>query len=144
MAILFSDVRQFSNFAETRDPEAVIELLNQVLSIQAEIVKKHGGDIDKFVGDALIAWFSGEDRCYRAVSAANQMIDAFCNFVFEERQAPRLESAFMRAKWWSAPSAAASRPKSCRSWTGYSTRCRRSVPWAPKWECHKLRALRRP
>ncbi len=76
MAILFSDVRQFSNFAETRDPEAVIELLNQVLSIQAEIVKKHGGDIDKFVGDALIAWFSGEDRCYRAVCAANEMINA--------------------------------------------------------------------
>lgn len=76
MAILFSDVRQFSNFAETRDPEAVIELLNQVLSTEAEIVKKHSGDIDKFVGDALIAWFSGEDRCYRAVCAANEMIDA--------------------------------------------------------------------
>ncbi len=76
MAILFADVRQFSNFAETRDPEVVIELLNQVLSIEAEIVKKHGGDIDKFVGDALIAWFSGEDRCYRAVCAANEMIDA--------------------------------------------------------------------
>lgn len=75
MAILFSDVRQFSNFAETRDPEAVIELLNQVLSLEAEIVKKHGGDIDKFVGDALIAWFSGDDRCYRAVCAANEMID---------------------------------------------------------------------
>jgi class 3 adenylate cyclase len=76
MAILFSDVRQFSNFAETRDPEVVIQLLNQVLSLEAEIVKKHGGDIDKFVGDALIAWFSGDDRCHRAVSAANQMIDA--------------------------------------------------------------------
>ncbi len=76
MAILFSDVRQFSNFAETRDPEVVIELLNQVLSMQAEIVKKHGGDIDKFVGDALIAWFSGDDRCDRAVRAANEMIDS--------------------------------------------------------------------
>jgi class 3 adenylate cyclase len=76
MAILFSDVRQFSNFAETRDPEAVIQLLNQVLSIEAEIVKKHGGDIDKFVGDALIAWFSGSDRCVRAVRAANEMISA--------------------------------------------------------------------
>src|SRR5438046_8147462 len=74
MAILFSDVRQFSNFAETRDPEVVIQLLNQVLSIEAEIVKKHGGDIDKFVGDALIAWFSGNDRCLRAVSAACEMM----------------------------------------------------------------------
>ncbi|HXB20805.1 MAG TPA: adenylate/guanylate cyclase domain-containing protein [Candidatus Solibacter sp.] len=76
MAILFSDVRQFSNFAETRDPEVVIQLLNQVLSIQAEIVKKHGGDIDKFVGDALIAWFSGNDRCLRAINAANEMLTA--------------------------------------------------------------------
>lgn len=75
LVILFSDVRQFSNFSETRDPEAVIQLLNQVLSIEAEIVKKRGGDIDKFVGDALVAWFSGEDRCLRAVQAANEMIN---------------------------------------------------------------------
>jgi class 3 adenylate cyclase len=76
LAILFADVRQFSNFAETRDPEAVIQLLNQVLSIEAEIVKKHGGDIDKFVGDALVAWFSGQDRCQRAIHAATEMMSA--------------------------------------------------------------------
>jgi class 3 adenylate cyclase len=74
MAILFADVRQFTPFAETRDPEEVIGLLNEVLSIEAEIVKNHGGDIDKFVGDALIAWFSGDDRCRRAVQTADEMI----------------------------------------------------------------------
>jgi len=74
LAILFCDVRQFSKFAEARDPEVVIELLNKVLSIEAEIVKKHGGDVDKFVGDALVAWFSGDDRCLRAVRAADTMI----------------------------------------------------------------------
>jgi class 3 adenylate cyclase len=74
LAILFADVRQFTTFSETRDPEEVIGLLNEVLSIEAEITKKHNGDIDKFVGDALIAWFSGDDRCARAVRAADEMI----------------------------------------------------------------------
>jgi class 3 adenylate cyclase len=76
LAILFSDVRQFSAFSENRDPEEVIGLLNEVLSIEAEIIKKHQGDIDKFVGDAVIAWFRGEDRCVRAVRAAEEMINA--------------------------------------------------------------------
>ncbi len=74
LVVLFADVRKFSYFAETRDPEEVIRLLNQVLSIEAETVKKHGGDVDKFVGDAVIAWFLGADRCTRAVRAANEMI----------------------------------------------------------------------
>jgi adenylate cyclase len=74
MAILFADVRQFTTFSETRDPEEVISLLNEVLSIEAEVTKKHNGDIDKFVGDALIAWFSGDDRSARAIRAADEMI----------------------------------------------------------------------
>lgn len=75
LAILFSDVRQFSAFSENRDPEEVIGVLNQVLSIEAQIIKKHQGDIDKFVGDAVIAWFHGEDRCVRAVRAADEIIN---------------------------------------------------------------------
>ena len=74
LVVLFADVRKFSNFSETRDPEEVIQLLNQVLRIEAETVKKHGGDVDKFVGDAVIAWFFGADRCVRAIRAANEMI----------------------------------------------------------------------
>src|SRR5258708_6814035 len=74
LVVLFADVRKFSNFSETRDPQEVIQLLNQVLSIEAETVKKHGGDVDKFVGDAVIAWFFGADRCVRAIRAANEMI----------------------------------------------------------------------
>jgi class 3 adenylate cyclase len=74
LAILFADVRQFSTFSETRDPEEVIGLLNQVLSVEAEIIKKYGGDIDKFVGDAVVAWFSGDERCARAVRAGDEII----------------------------------------------------------------------
>ncbi len=58
-AVLFSDVRGFTAFSETHEPELVIETLNCLLSVQAEAVVACGGEIDKFVGDALMATFSG-------------------------------------------------------------------------------------
>jgi adenylate cyclase len=73
MAILFSDIRGFTSFSEGRDPELVVKRLNEVLSLQADAVTKHQGDIDKFVGDAMVAWFNGPDRCRRAVEAARQI-----------------------------------------------------------------------
>jgi adenylate cyclase len=74
MVILFADVRQFTRFSESRDPEEVISLLNDVLGVEADIIKKHGGVIDKFVADAVIAWFSGDARCARAVRAADEIM----------------------------------------------------------------------
>ena len=74
MAVLFSDIRGFTSFSEGRDPEFVVQRLNDVLAIQAEAVTRHGGDVDKFVGDAMVAWFSGPDRCQRAVEAAREMV----------------------------------------------------------------------
>jgi class 3 adenylate cyclase len=74
MVILFSDIRNFTGFSEGRDPQSVVQRLNQVLGIQSEIVSKHGGDIDKFIGDAMVAWFSGDDRCQRAVNSAREIM----------------------------------------------------------------------
>jgi len=74
LAVMFSDVRGFTHYSETQDPEAVIELLNQVLSVQAGIVERHGGDINKFIGDAVFAWFAGDDRSRRAVAAAREIV----------------------------------------------------------------------
>jgi len=76
LAVMFSDIRQFTDFSETESPEAVIALLNEVLSIQAGIVERHGGDINKFIGDAVFAWFAGDDRCKRALAAANEIVAA--------------------------------------------------------------------
>ena len=49
--VFFSDVRGFTAFSEKNEPERVVAMLNTILSKQAGIVKKYGGDIDKFVGD---------------------------------------------------------------------------------------------
>jgi adenylate cyclase len=74
LALIFSDVRGFTAFSEDRDPALVIERLNDVLGLEADVVRCHGGDVDKFVGDAMFAWFSGPDRCRRAVDAAVEIL----------------------------------------------------------------------
>ena len=61
VTMLFSDVRGFTAFSETRQPEEVVAMLNDYLQAQAEVVSKHGGDIDKFVGDEVMARFTGDD-----------------------------------------------------------------------------------
>jgi class 3 adenylate cyclase len=76
LAVMFSDIRKFTNFSETESPETVIALLNEVLSIQAKVVERHGGDINKFIGDAVFAWFAGDDRCKRAIAASTEIIAA--------------------------------------------------------------------
>jgi class 3 adenylate cyclase len=74
LALVFSDVRGFTAFSENRDPALVIERLNEVLGLEADVVRRHGGDVDKFVGDAMFAWFSGADRCRHAVDAAGEIL----------------------------------------------------------------------
>ncbi|MBI3585501.1 MAG: HAMP domain-containing protein [Ignavibacteriales bacterium] len=68
--VFFSDIRGFTAYSEKVDPERVVTMLNFYLALQSAIIKKYGGDIDKFVGDELIAVFEGETMVERAVKAA--------------------------------------------------------------------------
>lgn len=70
LTVLFSDIRGFSRYAEERPPEEAVEWLNQCLGMQADLVRKHNGDVDKFVGDAVFALFDGEDMAFDAVRCA--------------------------------------------------------------------------
>lgn len=76
VTVLFSDIRGFTAYSENVDPEQVVGMLNRLLQAQAEVVTKHGGDIDKFVGDELMAVFQGDDACERAVMCAAEMVEA--------------------------------------------------------------------
>jgi adenylate cyclase len=67
LTILFSDMRGFTSMTENLRPEETVKLLNTCLSLQAEKVKKFHGDVDKFVGDCVVALFSGEDRELNAI-----------------------------------------------------------------------------
>ena len=56
--MLFTDVRGFTNLSEQLQPEEVTELMNKTLTIQANAVKKYGGMVDKYIGDAMMAIFN--------------------------------------------------------------------------------------
>lgn len=70
ITVFFSDIRGFTSWSEKNTPEQVIDMLNNLLSFQADIVQKLGGDVDKFVGDELVAVFNGPKKDQLAVQAA--------------------------------------------------------------------------
>lgn len=77
ITILFSDIRGFTTLSETRTPEAVVELLNRYFTQQVEVIFKHGGTLDKFIGDAIMAFWNAPTENPRhaeqAVAAALEM-----------------------------------------------------------------------
>lgn len=70
LAFLFTDIRGFTSLCEGRAPEDIVNLLNHYLSLQTDVIIKYSGDIDKFVGDELMAFFEGPDKEKRACLAA--------------------------------------------------------------------------
>jgi adenylate cyclase len=76
LSLLYSDVRAFTGFAEGNSPEAVVEFLNRLMTIQVQAVREHGGDVDKLIGDALLAHFGGDDATERAVATARAILTA--------------------------------------------------------------------
>jgi|tagenome__1003787_1003787.scaffolds.fasta_scaffold20915574_2 class 3 adenylate cyclase/HAMP domain-containing protein len=79
LTTFFSDVRGFTEAAERMEPEELIDELNEYLSEMTEIVFKHGGTLDKYVGDAVMVFFGDpvpqDDHARRAVQMALEMRD---------------------------------------------------------------------
>jgi adenylate cyclase len=74
ISIFFSDVQGFTSISETLDPTKLTEILNEYLSIMTNIILDSGGTIDKYEGDAIIAFWnapiSHEDHAARALRAS--------------------------------------------------------------------------
>lgn len=70
ITVLFADIRGFTAFAEHRPPEAVVHMLNRYLRLQADLVQRFHGDVDKFMGDAVFAHFTGPDMALDAIRCA--------------------------------------------------------------------------
>ena len=77
VAILFADMRGFTNFTEARLPYDVVFVLNRYRTAMAEAIEAAGGVVNEFVGDGIMALFGletdADDGCRRALAAAAQM-----------------------------------------------------------------------
>ncbi len=79
VSVLFIDLVGFTAFSEGRDPEEVRSLITDYFDLAREVIARFGGTIDKFIGDAVMAWWgattSNEDDAERAVRAALELAD---------------------------------------------------------------------
>ena len=83
VSVIFTDIRGYTEFSERVPPETVIEALNSYFDKQTEIVKKYQGDVDKFVGDALVAVFEGDEMERRAVQCSVEITAAMARLLEE-------------------------------------------------------------
>lgn len=75
VAILFADIRGYTAFSDGRSPEEVVDVLNHYFQRLADMVAQNHGDIDKFVGDQIMAIFTGEQMAENAVACCLQFDD---------------------------------------------------------------------
>lgn len=77
LTLMFTDLEGFTKFCHGRDPRQTAEILNDYLDAMSEVVLAHGGTLDKYVGDAIVAFwgapFAREDDTARAVACALAM-----------------------------------------------------------------------
>jgi adenylate cyclase len=88
VTIMFTDLRNYTSYCQGRDPHQVVEELNQYFAEMSAEIKKHGGMINKFIGDGIMALFGAPvphpDDARRAVACGLKMVER--NAAFNERR----------------------------------------------------------
>jgi adenylate cyclase len=80
VAVMFVDFRSFTAGARTRTPQEVVDRLDGAFAVLVDILDRHGGIVNKFLGDGFLALFGAPlvapDPAHRAVAAAREMLEA--------------------------------------------------------------------
>lgn len=76
ISVLFADIRGYTALVEPLSAAETLAFLNDYFAVVVTPVVAHGGAIDKYIGDGLLAFFEGEAHAERAVAAGRQMLEA--------------------------------------------------------------------
>jgi len=84
LGVLFCDLRGFTRFTSTENPDSVVKHLNQFFHAMTTVLFKHGATLDKFIGDAILAYFKKKDEdtpalARRALACAFEMRERFAD-----------------------------------------------------------------
>ena len=100
MTFLFSDIRGFTPISEKyqSDPQKLVEIVNRFLTNQTEIIQKHEGCVDKYMGDCIMAFWNApldvEDQERKATECALEMREALgeLNEIFKAEKIPEIHT----------------------------------------------------
>jgi adenylate cyclase len=95
VTLLFSDIRGFTTLSETKRPQEVVSMLNRYFSMQVDVVLRHRGTLDKYIGDCIMALWGAPlddaEQARNAVACALDMADTLQAF---KRELGAAESTF--------------------------------------------------
>jgi adenylate cyclase len=93
LTMFFSDIKGFTNISEgfKKTPEKLVELMNEYLGAMTEIVFKYGGTLDKYIGDAVVAFWNAPlavddhpvQACYAALEMQEKLVELRAKFKLE-------------------------------------------------------------
>jgi adenylate cyclase len=94
VSVLFGDLVGFTGFAERSSPSQVASVLNAYWSVAAPLLTRHGGVVEKFIGDGIVAVFNNRgdqpDHAIRAAGAALALQDTFADLAAQHPDWPRM------------------------------------------------------
>lgn len=92
VTVMFADLRHFSRFSEQHSPEELADILKQIMDQLTDLVHQHGGTVDKYIGDAIMAFWGAPladtHHAENALQAAQAMCHCINNFRYQQQPLP--------------------------------------------------------
>ncbi|MFH0952716.1 MAG: adenylate/guanylate cyclase domain-containing protein [Verrucomicrobiota bacterium] len=99
LTIFFSDIEKFSSFSEKLDPATLTTLLNDYLSDMGALIKEEGGYLDKYIGDAIVAfWNAPVDQADHAIRAVRAGLRCQCKLAERREEFRQRTGATVKAR----------------------------------------------